>query len=55
MGQRWYASSKFPPVASTHKKKKEQKKKNKTDIFSDEVQGSISQEALHFHLGAKWF
>lgn len=36
-------------------KKKGAKEKKQNRHFSDEVQGSISQEALHFHLGAKWF
>ncbi len=43
----------FPPVASTRKKIKDEE--GKKYIHTDEVQGSISHEAPHFHLGAKWF
>lgn len=38
-----------------NEKKKGERGRGKKIIFSDEVQGSIPQEARHFHLGAKWF
>lgn len=46
VGQHWCASSKFPSC-SMHR--------NKRRILSDAVDGGTSQEARHFHLGAKWF